>query len=175
MKFSKITKILLIVLLVSAVILVGVFMFVKIFGKKHILDGPGMINTREGEITGLYFECGGGKDGEYTMFSLKEQADRTVLMKYEYRPPLEDSKEKISKILPEGTLDPFRYICRETECLISAWDSKPGDMILDGATTTIIFYLDSEEFVLSTDCVYPEISNSVFSDVRTQLEQLLEQ
>ncbi|MBQ6897196.1 MAG: hypothetical protein IJN69_08330 [Oscillospiraceae bacterium] len=175
MKVTKIIKIILIVLLAAVIVLAGVSMFFKFFGKKHILDGPGMINTREGELTGLYYSCGGGMDGEYTMYRLTEQADRTVLLEYAYCPAPSDETVEISKTLPESTLDPFRLICRDTRCLIMADYGKPREVqMLDAAVTNISFYLGKEKVCIYGTYDYPESCNSLFSDVLAQLEKLAE-
>ena len=175
MKLAKIIKTVLIILLAAVIVLAGVFMFFKLFGKKHILDGPGMVNTREGELTGLCYSCGGGINGEYTMYRLTEQPDRTVLLEYEYCLSAGEETVEISKMLPEGTLDPFRLICRGTECLILADCGKPfEEQLLDAAVTNISFYLGNQTITVYGNYSYPESFNYLFSDVLTQLEQLIE-
>ena len=176
MKITKILKIILIVLLVAVIVLVGVAMFFKLFAKKHILDGPGMINTREGELTGLCYSCGGGMDGEYTMYRLTEQADRTVLFEYEYTPPLvHETTVSESCVLPEGTLDPFRIICRDTRCLIdAAYGKEQKEQLLDAPSANITFYLGDDIIQMHDNYDYPENCSGVFSNVVTQLKQLLE-
>ncbi|MBE6887640.1 MAG: hypothetical protein E7484_04365 [Ruminococcaceae bacterium] len=179
MKAKKTIKVIFIILLAAVIILAGVAMLFKFFGKKHILDGPGMINTREGELTGLCYSCGGGMDGEYTMYRLTEQADRTVLFEYEYTPPLvHETTESKSCVLPEGTLDPFRLICRNTQCLINAaYGKEREEQLLDAPTTNITFYLGDTEVTIVTmhdSYDYPESCNGVFSDIVKQFKQLLE-
>jgi len=100
----------------AAVLAVGII-YLRINAKIHILDGPGMVYTREGELTGLYFTRS-GKDGEYCMYRLTQQPDGAVLMEHEYRVSNEVATTVYSKLLQEGCLDPFREICRRTECLL---------------------------------------------------------
>lgn len=176
MKTAKILKIIFVVLLAAVIILVGVAMFFKLFAKKHIIDGPGMINTREGELTGLYYCCGGGMDGEYTMYRLTEQDDRTVLLEYEYTPPLvHETTVSESCVMPEGTLDPFRLICRDTRCLIdAAYGKEQKEQLLDAPSANITFYLGDDKIQMHDNYDYPANCNGVFSNVVTQLKQLLD-
>ena len=176
MKTKKIIRTILVVLLAAALVLAGVAMLFKFFGKKHILDGPGMINTREGELTGLCYSCTGGMDGEYIMYRLTEQADRTVLFEYEYTPPLvHETTVSESYILPEGSLDPFRIICRDTECLINAgYGKEKEEQLLDAPTTNITFYLGDAEVTMHDNYDYPEKCRGVFGYVIIQLKQLRE-
>jgi len=175
-KATKTIKTIIILLLAVAVILAGVLMFFKIFGKKHILDGPGMINTREGELTGLCYSYGGGMDGGHTMYLLTGQADGTVLLEYEHCPAMGEETVEISKTLPEGTLDPFRLICRETQCLIMADCGKPWEeQLLDAAVENISFYLGDQMITVHGNYSYPESFNGLFSSVLTQLGQLTEE
>lgn len=156
----------------AAVLAVGI-MFLRRNAKIHILDGPGMVYTREGELTGLCFTRS-GKDGEYCMYRLTQQPDGAVLMEYEYRTSQEADVTADSKLLQEGSLDPFREICRRTECMLWAHEGVPGDEAPDGKVTEIVFYLDEEEIKLTSNCNYSGTINSVFDHVYKQL-QLLEQ
>ncbi|MBE6888362.1 MAG: hypothetical protein E7484_08150, partial [Ruminococcaceae bacterium] len=85
MKSIKIVRIIFFVLLAAAVILVGIAMYFKIFSKKHILDGPGMINTREGELMGVSYSYGGGMEGSSLYYSIK-YGENTAFFEYEYCP-----------------------------------------------------------------------------------------
>ena len=83
MKAGKIMKILVIILV--AVIIGGIasMMYIRKNRDKFILDGPGMINTRENEIVGVSYSYGGGMEGESLYYSLTVSENGTTSL-FEY-------------------------------------------------------------------------------------------
>ena len=173
MKSTKIVRIIFIVLLAAAVILVGVAMYFKLFAKKHILDGPGMLNTREGELIGVSYSYGGGMEGSSLYYNIKYN-DTTALFEYEYFPANGAQTETANKEISLTHFDDFRQICRDTECLLYAHDGKPMEIqILDAPVATITFTLEGGEMLtFRGDYEYPSNCNGLFAAVTTLFKEI---
>lgn len=173
MKSTKIVRIIFIVLLAAAVILVGGAMYFKLFAKKHILDGPGMINTREGELIGVSYSYGGGMEGSSLYYSIRYN-DATALFEYEYCPENGAQTETASKEVSLTHFDNFRQICRDTECLLNSHNGKPMEIqLLDAPVATITFTLESGEMLtFRDDYDYPSNCNGLFAAVTTLFEEI---
>ena len=173
MKIAKIIKTVLIVLLAAVIVLAGVFMLFKLFGKKHILDGPGMINTREGELVKVRYSCGGGMEGGSLYYSISCQ-DVTAFFEYESQPYNGAETETAAREVPLTYFDDFRQICRNTECLLDAHKGKESEFqMLDAPVSVITFTLaDGTELSFRSDYEYPSNCDGLFSAVVTLFEEI---
>jgi len=173
MKSIKIVRIIFFVLLAAAVILVGIAMYFKIFSKKHILDGPGMINTREGELMGVSYSYGGGMEGSSLYYSIK-YGENTAFFEYEYCPANGAQTETASKEISLTYFDDFRRICRDTKCLLDVHYGKPVEVqILDAPVAIITFTLENGEMpTFRGDYEYPPNCNGLFAAVTTLFEEI---
>lgn len=145
--------------------------------RHSFVDGDGMINTRDGDITAVSYSSGGGMDGGYTYYHMAAQENGTVIFEYETM-AYNGAEEIIGKTeIPScEQFDQFREICRRTHCLLLADKGKPSEFqLLDAPVDTITFYLGNETVTFKSNYDYSEKCNGLFSDVVTVFEQLLPQ
>ncbi|MBR2029067.1 MAG: hypothetical protein IKA10_08805 [Oscillospiraceae bacterium] len=149
-------------------------MYFKLFAKKHILDGPGMINPRDGEIVKVTYYSGGGMEGSSLYYNISCQPE-TALFEYEYCPSNGAQTTTVSREVSLVYFDDFRQICRDTECLINIDSGKPGELILlDAPVSTITFTLESGEMLtFHSDYEYPSRCSGLFTSVISLFGQIL--
>ena len=175
MKVKKM-KIIFIILLVIVVAVGGIALYFKFNAKKHILDGPGMINTREGELTAVRYSCGGGMDGGSLYYSITVTDNQgTAFFEYSYCPGAGQDTVTASKEVSVSCFDNIRTICRQTECLLRAENGKPSEFqLLDAPSTHITFIMHDEEFItMHSSYEYSESCNGIFSMIETEMKKVL--
>lgn len=175
MKGRKIMKLFFVIAVSIVIIIGGILMFFKANKKMFILDGPGMINTREGEVIGVRFSCGGGMEGESLYYSLKDQGNgQTALFEYSYCPSVGADTVMATKEVSLSYLDEIRSVCRTTECLLEAHHGKQSELILlDAPVTHVVFLLQDEEIALHDSYEYGTKCVGVFSMVENELNNIL--
>jgi len=170
-----------IVFIVIAAILLGLgkMFYIRENRNDYIIDGPGMINTMEGDLTGVNYYSGGGMDGGYESYSLTLQPeDMTVLFEYEMQKYNGADVISGSKALEWTAFEAIWDLCRETACLlIQKTDGKPSELqLLDAPVSTATCLIAGDkEIVFRSDYDYPERYNGVISAVCTHMEQFLPQ
>lgn len=176
MKVKKMIKIIFIILLAIAVAIGGIALFFKFKAKDHILDGPGMINTREGELVGVSYSYGGGMEGDSLYYSLAPtDTYGTVLFEYSYCPGAGQDTVTASKCVSSSYFDNIRTICRQTECLIQAENGKPSELqLLDAATTHITFTMAGGELItMHSSYDYHSNCDGLFGMVEAEMKKIL--
>ncbi|MBR2504293.1 MAG: hypothetical protein IKB62_09250 [Oscillospiraceae bacterium] len=176
MNLSKIIRIFFILLFIAAVIIVGIMLYLKANRNRYILDGPGMINTREGEITGVTYSCSGGMEGRTEYYSIRQNDDDTAaIFEYEYCPENGAEATTETKTVSLEYFNDFRHICRETMCLINAHKGKESELILlDAPVSVISFTLENGEMItFRSDYEYPSDCDGLFSAVTDRFELIL--
>ena len=164
---------------IAAIILgLGRMRYIRENRNDYIIDGPGMINTMEGELTGVTYYCGGGMEGGYESYSLTLQPeDMTVLFEYDMQKYNGADIVSGSKVLEWTAFEAIWNLCRETTCLLRQIDGKPSELeLLDAPTTTVTFTaFDESQWIFRSDYDYPECCNGVISAVYRHMSQFLPQ
>ena len=176
MKVKKMIKIIFIILLAIAVAIGGIALFFKFRAKDHILDGPGMINTREGELVGVSYSYGGGMAGDSLYYSLATTDNYgTVLFEYSYCSGAGQDTVTATKEVSVSYLDNIRTVCRQTECLIQAGNGKPSELqLLDAPTTHITFTMAGGELItMHGDYEYCSSCDGLFGMVVSEMKEIL--
>ena len=179
MKAGKIMKIIIIVVIAAILLGLGKMFYIREHRNDYIIDGPGMINTMEGELTGVKYYSGGGMEGGYESYSLTLQPESMKVL-FEYEMQKYNGAEIVSgkKILEWTAFEAIWDLCRETACLLlREIDGKPSELVLlDAPVSTVAFLMiDEYEIVFRSDYEYPERYNGIISAVYTHMEQFLPQ
>lgn len=177
MKVKNMIKIIFIILLAIAVAIGGIALFFKFKAKDHILDGPGMINTREGELVGVSYSYGGGMEGDSLYYSLTPtDVYGIVLFEYSYCPGVGQDTVTASKDVSAEYFDNIRVICRQTGCLLQAENGKPSELqLLDAPTAHITFTLsDKESITMHSNYDYPSSCEGLFGMVVSEMKKILD-
>ena len=177
MKAGKIMKILVIILV--AVIIGGIasMMYIRKNRDKFILDGPGMINTRENEIVGVSYSYGGGMEGESLYYSLTVSEDCTTsLFEYSHCPYNGADTITAAKEVSIEYFNNIRTVCRQTECLLQAHNGKPSELqLLDAPVSHITFTIPNGEFIsLHSNYDYHSSCNGLFSMIEAEMQRVLD-
>ena len=179
MKARKIMKIIVFIVIAAILLGLGRMLHIRENRNDYIIDGPGMINTMEGDLTGVKYYSGGGMDGGYESYSLTLQPeDMTVLFEYEVQKYNGSDIVSGSKVLEWTAFEAIWDLCRNTSCLLLRdIDSKPSELqLLDAPTDRVIFLMTGEyEIVFRSDYDYPERYNGVISTVYSHMNQFLPQ
>ena len=176
MKVKNMIKIIFIIILAIVIAIGGIALFFKFKAKDHILDGPGMINTREGELVGVRYSYGGGMEGDSLYYSLTATEDYgTVLFEYSYCSGAGQDTVTASKEVSSAYFDSIRTICRQTECLLAANDGKPSELqLLDAPTTHITFTMAGGELItMHGDYEYYSSCDGLFGMVVSEMKEIL--
>lgn len=176
MKVKNMIKIIFIILLAIVIAIGGIALFFKFKAKDHILDGPGMINTREGELVGVSYSYGGGMEGDSLYYSLTATEDYgTVLFEYSYCPGAGQDTVAATKEVSVSYLDNIRTICRQTECLIQAENGKPSELqLLDAANAHITFIMSDKELItMHSSYDYNSSCDGLFGMVVSEMKEIL--
>jgi|GEM_PF-852167 len=177
MKAEKIMKILVIILV--AVIIGGIsrMMYIRKNRDYFILDGPGMINTREGGLIGVSYSYGGGMEGESLYYSLAiSQNGTNALFEYSHCPYNgADTTTAIKEVSVEH-FDNIRRICRQTECLLQAHNGKPSELqLLDAPTSHITFTMSDGELIsMHSNYDYSSNCSGLFSMITAEMQSILD-
>jgi len=177
MKAGKIMKILVIILV--AVIIGGIasMMYIRKNRDKFILDGPGMIYTRENEIVGVSYSYGGGMEGESLYYSLTVSENGTTSL-FEYSNCQYNGADTVTatKEVSVEYFNNIRTICRQTECLLQAHNGKPSELqLLDAPTSHIVFtMLNGELISLHDNYDYHSSCNGLFGMITAEMQRILD-
>ena len=177
MKAGKIMKILVIVLIAAIIGGIAGIMHIRNNRSKYILDGPGMINTREGELIGVSYSYGGGMEGESLYYSLTVSEDGTAsLFEYSHCPYNGADTVTATKEVTAEYFDNIRRICRQTECLLQAHNGKPSELQLLDAPTSHITFTMSDGDLISMHSNYDYSSNcsGLFSMITAEMQSILD-
>lgn len=172
-------KIIVFIVIAAILLGLGIILYIIEHRNDYITDGPGMINTMEGDLTGVKYYSGGGMEGGYESYSLTLQPeDMTVLFEYEMLKYNGADIVSGSKVLECTAFEAIWDLCRETACLlIQKTDGKPSELQpLDAPVSTATFLLrGGHAIVFRSDYDYPEHCNGIISAVCTHMEQFLPQ
>ena len=173
-KFMKtILSVFIIVFIVSALALI----YIRNNREKLILDGPGMINTRAGEIVGVSYSYGGGMEGESLYYSLTVSEDCTTsLFEYSHCPYNGADTITAAKEVSIEYFNNIRTVCRQTECLLQAHNGKPSELqLLDAPVSHITFTIYDGEFIsLHSNYDYHSSCNGLFSMIEAEMQRVLD-
>ncbi len=174
-KAKKMIKIILLMLIVAVVIIAMVLVYIRNNRETMIIDGPGMINTREGLIESVSYSYSGGMTNESTYYNLTRTEDGGSLLEYEFNLPSSPDLISGSVKLEYDAFTEIRRICRETECLLDVDKGKPYEFeLLDGPTSSVTFILYGEGiYSFSSTYEYPEKCNNIIGLICIELEKLL--
>lgn len=170
-------KTILSIFIIVVVILVLAFTYIRNNREKFILDGPGMIYTREGDIVGVSYSYGGGMEGESLYYSLTIRDDfKTALFEYSHCPYNGADTVTATKEVSVEHFDNIRTICRQTQCLLQAHNGKPSELqLLDAPTAHITFTLSEHEYITMHDNYeYPRSCNGLFGMIETSMQNILD-
>ena len=177
MKIGKIIKtaaILLVVLLIAGVL----FMFyIRKKRESYIIDGPGMINTREGEIEAVSYSCYGGMEGNSISYKLTRLENGCSQFEYEIISVAGDESFVGTVDLDYDAFVPIRQVCRNSGLLLYYHMGTPMEEIpLDEPEKTVTFTLYGEEYIdFYGNYVYPKKFSNVINDICHELEKFLPQ
>ena len=167
------------VIILVAVIIGGIasMMYIRKNRDKFILDGPGMINTRENEIVGVSYSYGGGMEGESLYYSLTVSEDCTTsLFEYSHCPYNGADTITAAKEVSIEYFNNIRTVCRQTECLLQAHNGKPSELqLLDAPVSHITFTIPNGEFIsLHSNYDYHSSCNGLFSMIEAEMQRVLD-
>ncbi|MBR5806789.1 MAG: hypothetical protein IKY30_08505 [Oscillospiraceae bacterium] len=167
------------VIILVAVIIGGIasMMYIRKNRDKFILDGPGMINTRENEIVGVSYSYGGGMEGESLYYSLTVSENGTTSL-FEYSNCQYNGADTVTatKEVSVEYFNNIRIICRQTECLLQAHNGKPSELqLLDAPTSHITFtMLNGELISLHNNYDYHSSCNGLFGMITAEMQNILD-
>ena len=176
MKLGKVLKIVAIILIVLIIVGVALMFFFRRNKDKYVVDGPGMINTLEGQVVAVTYSCGGGMEGDSTWYKLTRLENGCS--QFEYEIIAYNGADPVSGIV-ELEYDGFEMIreyCRNTSCLLLCDTmGKPSELqLLDAPTSKVIFAMDDDwEIVFRSDYDYPEQFCDVIGYVCLELKKFL--
>ena len=170
-------KTILSVFIIVVVILVLAFTYIRNNREKFILDGPGMIYTREGELIGVSYSYGGGMEGESLYYSLTIRDDcKTALFEYSHCPYNGADTVTATKEVSIEYFDNIRTVCRQTQCLLQAHNGKPSELqLLDAPVSHITFTMPDGEFIsLHDNYDYHSSCNGLFGMITSEMQSILD-
>lgn len=175
MNIGKILKIAAVVLIAAALIGVVTIFFLRKNRDKYILDGPGSINTMEGEVEAVSYYFGGGMEGESIYYKLTRLENGCSQFEYEFiaangADPVAGTIE-----LEYDAFGPVRQYCRDTHCLLYADMGKESELeLLDAPTGKVIFYMYDERTIgFCSNYNYPEKFTGIIGDICLELKKFL--
>ncbi len=174
---KTILSIFIIVVVILVLALVLALTYIRNNREKFILDGPGMICTREGELIGVSYSYGGGMEGESLYYSLTVSEDGTASI-FEYSSCQYNGADTVTatKEVSVEYFNNIRTICRQTECLLQAHNGKPSELqLLDAPTSHIVFTMINEELIsLHSNYDYYSSCNGLFGMIETEMQSILD-
>ena len=168
-----------IIFIVIAAVLAGIgrMLYIREHRNDYIIDGPGMINTREGNIVGVSYSYGGGMEGESLYYSLTVSEDCTTsLFEYSHCPYNGADTVTAAKEVSIEYFNNIRTICRQTQCLLQAQNGKPSELqLLDAPVSHITFTMSDGEFIsLHDNYDYHSSCNGLFGMITSEMQSILD-
>ncbi len=176
MRLGKIIKIAVIILIVLIIAVVALMLFFRKNRENYIVDGPGMINTLEGEVEAVSYSSAGGMEGDSTWYKLTRLENGCS--RFEYEIITHNGADPVAGVveLEYDAFETIRQYCRDTSCLLLCDTmGKPSElMLLDAPINKVIFTMEDEwDIVFRSDYDYPEQFCNVIGYVCMELEKCL--